>query len=140
MSHPFPLPDDMEPDLKAVRDHWQAMIRGDNNMPFWDDYQPSALPNAARAMLLDVFDEPFRARFSNTIGAEVAQKYGEALPGQFIDEVKLKPPVDYLGSQALAAIEARAPTYYRADSYTRLLLPMWGDGRIGMLLCAYSWR
>jgi hypothetical protein len=38
-------------------------------------------------------------------------------------------------------VEARAPTYYRdaEGPSSRLLLPMWGDGRISMLLGAVAW-
>jgi hypothetical protein len=59
-------------------------------------------------------------------------------------------PFQYLNSQGLATIESRAPTYYRhevaehgssraTEGYSRLILPMWGDGRIGMLLGAVAW-
>ncbi len=59
-------------------------------------------------------------------------------------------PFQYLNSQGLATIESRAPTHYghevtesgssRArEGYSRLILPMWGDGRIGMLLGAVAW-
>jgi hypothetical protein len=40
-----------------------------------------------------------------------------------------------------ATVEGRAPTYYRSGDgagYSRLVLPLWGDGRIGMLLVAYG--
>ncbi len=42
----------------------------------------------------------------------------------------------FLRAQASATVEARAPTFYRGAGYARMLLPMWGDGRIGMLLGA----
>ena len=59
--------------------------------------------------------------------------------GRFIDELVLSGPLEFLRSQCSAAVEARAPTFYRHESkpaYARILLPMWGDGRIGMLLGA----
>jgi hypothetical protein len=59
-------------------------------------------------------------------------------------------PFQYLNGQGLATIESRAPTYYRhevtergssraTEGYSRLILPLWGDGRIGMLLGAVAW-
>ena len=59
-------------------------------------------------------------------------------------------PFQYLNSQGVATIERRAPTYYRheatkrgssraTEGYSRLILPTWGDGHIGMLLGAVAW-
>jgi hypothetical protein len=59
-------------------------------------------------------------------------------------------PFQYLNSRGLATMESRAPTYYRrevaehgssraTEGYSRLILPMWGDGRIGMLVGAVAW-
>ena len=60
-------------------------------------------------------------------------------------------PFLYLNSQGVATIESRAPTYYRheatkrgssraTEGYSRLILPTWGDGHIGMLLGAVAWE
>jgi hypothetical protein len=104
---------------------------------------------SGRIALLDVFDRPFRLRFGQIVGAEIEQRYGEKLNRQFIDEIEVRAPLDYLVSQASALIETSRPTYYRRtgkvgssadDSYSRLLLPMWGNGRVEMLLCAFAWR
>ncbi len=62
-----------------------------------------------------------------------------ALRGKFLDEEALPGRLDFLLSQCNATVEARAPTFYKhagAPPYARILLPMWGDGRIGMLLGA----
>ena len=73
--------------------------------------------------------------------------YGEDLAGRFADEVEVRPPLDYIGSQCGATIESRAPTYYGhgngrrpagAQSYARLLLPLWGEGAVRMLLGAVA--
>jgi hypothetical protein len=58
-------------------------------------------------------------------------------------------PFQYLNSQGLATIESRAPTHRHevaerdssraTEGYSRLILPMWGDGHIGMLLVAVAW-
>lgn len=140
-ANPFPL-EDIEPDLEAVRAHWTGLIRGDNNMPFWDDFAPANLPEAGKTLfLLDVmFDQPSRFRFSNVVGAELEQSYGEEVRGLFSDEIPRRPPFEYLTAQAYATLEGRHPTYYAAGAYSRFLAPMWGDGRIGMLLGAIAWR
>lgn len=150
MTEPFALPRAMEPDLRIVRDYWETLIRGANDIPFWDDYKPSALPEiSGRMALLDVFDQPFRLRFGQIVGVEIEQRYGENLHRQFIDEIEMRAPFEYLASQASALIETSKPTYYRRtdtaapsrdDGYSRLLLPMWGNGRVEMLLCAFAWR
>lgn len=136
---PFPLKD-VEPDLEAVRAYWEGLVRGANQMPFWDDFAPSALPQATLLLLDVVFDQPSRFRFSNDVAPSLEQRYGEDVRGRFSDEIAPRAPFEYLTAQAHATLESAQPTYYRAGAYSRLLAPMWGDGRIGMLLGAVSWR
>jgi hypothetical protein len=135
MDNPFPLPDKLSPDLQRVFSYWESLERGETNMPFWDDVKLSALPDLAdRLLLLDVQADPERFRV-NTLGAAAGDQAG-ALRGKFIDEVTLGGPLQFLRAQASATVEARAATFYRSASFSRMLLPMWGDGRIGMLLGA----
>lgn len=148
---PFSLPSTIDPNLARVRDYWEGLKRGDNNMPFWDDFRTSALPDLSeRLMLIDAFEKPGRFRF-NFLGRQLTDRYGEAIAGRFLDEVELRDPLEYLLSQCGATIESRAPTFYQHGagtgqkssapvSYSRLLLPMWGDGHIGMLLGAFDWH
>jgi hypothetical protein len=109
-------------------------------MPFWDDFAPSSLRELSEdALLVDVFAKPVRFRFDSVVGAEVERRYGEAVRDRFTDEIEPRAPFDYLNAQASAALEAGGPTLYRASAFSRLMLPMWGDGRISMLLCVYEW-
>jgi hypothetical protein len=81
----------------------------------------------------------FRIAFG-LIGADIKQHYGHDLSGT-LDEIDAAAPLQFLVSQCSATVESRAPTYYRNDGtegYSRLVLPLWGDGRIGMLLVAYA--
>ncbi|MDR3421239.1 MAG: hypothetical protein P4L80_08380 [Xanthobacteraceae bacterium] len=119
-------------------------------MPFWDDVNLSSLPDlSGRLMLLKVFDKPARCRLE-MLGEELKERRGRDVVGKFLDEIDTHPPLQYLNSQSSATVESRAPTYYRhgstkrkgsgsTDTYSRLLLPMWGDGRIGMLLGGVVW-
>ncbi len=144
-SNPFPLPDKLERDLARVLSYWADMRRAESSMPFWDDLAPSALaPRAPHVLLIDVFAKPERFRFNHVADA-LTQRYGENLTHKFADELDLRDPFAFLRSQASATVEARAPTYYRpgeaaTPGYARLLLPMWGDGRIGMLLGVLEMR
>lgn len=132
----FPLPGDLSADLSRVLSYWQGLRRADNSMPFWDDVKLSALPELnGRLMLIDVFDKPERFRI-NTLGADAAGTQGDGLRGKFIHESVLSGPLADLRTQASATVAARAPTFHRGAGFTRILLPMWGDGRIGMLLGA----
>jgi hypothetical protein len=135
-SNPFALPSSLTPGLARVRAYWQSLKRADNDMPFWDDVNLSALPEAAeRVLLIDAFEQPERFRF-NTVGSALLERYGKAVNGQFIDEVELQAPFTDLHRQCSATIATRAPTYFAGSGYGRILLPMWGDGHIGMLLGA----
>lgn len=147
---PFSLPEKLEPDLARVHAYWESLKRGDNNMPFWDDVNLSSLPDLShRLTLIDVFSNPERFRL-RLLGDELQQRAVEALTGKFLDEIVQPHPFEYLRAQCSVTVELRAPTYYRhataeprtagpSITYARLLLPMWGDGHIGMLLGAVDW-
>lgn len=142
MKHPFAVPSRLPPDLKRVMAYWKGLRRGAAEMPFWDDAKLSDLPDLkAEIFLIDVFARPERFRLA-TIGEALAQS-GDS--GKFIDEMDLASPLDFLRAQASATVESAAPTWFRYEAdggvpqprpYARILLPMWGDGRIGMLLGA----
>jgi hypothetical protein len=142
---PFAIPAKLPLVLGQVGDYWASLKRGENSMPFWDDVKLSSLPALSdRLMLVDAFEEPQRFRLS-TVGEKIRKRYGDDLAGKFVDELVPKAPFDFLTAQASATIEAKAPTFFAGQSstesgghprYARLLLPMWGDGRIGMLLGA----
>jgi hypothetical protein len=147
---PFSLPETIEPALTRVLAYWQRLKRAENEMPFWDDVTTSALPDLAdRLMLIRVFAKPERFRLGS-VGRQLLDRCGEPVAGHFIDEIELPNPFEYLRAQCSATVESRAPTYYqhcpggpeqsrRVDSYSRLLVPLWGNGHIGMVLGAVDW-
>ena len=74
--------------------------------------------------------------------------YGKAIGNSFLDEMDLHAPFDELAAQCKTTIERSALTYYcqtafrKQDAghlgYAGLLLPLWGNGRIQMLLGAVA--
>jgi hypothetical protein len=142
MNHPYAVPRGLAPDLARVQAYWKGLLRGAAEMPFWDDAKLSDLPDlAGRLFLIDVFERPDRFRF-NSVGRELA---GEAVLGKFLDEVDVAAPFEFLDSQCSSTVESAAPSYFRrkpkagsppAAGYARLVLPMWGEGRVSMLLGA----
>jgi hypothetical protein len=140
-SNPFPLPASLAPHLAQLLDHWNRLKRGNAEMPFADDVALGKIARSGElAFLLDVFANPLRFRFGE-IGAKAKAGYAVDLGDRFADEIAGDPPLDYFLSQATATVEGREPTCYMgfsADgrSFTRLLLPLWGDGRISALLGA----
>jgi hypothetical protein len=139
---PYELPEQLGPSLRHAFSYWENLKRGENEMPFWDDVKLSALPDLiGRLMLIDVFANPEHFRFS-FVGAELSSE--DSVAGKFVDEIRPRTPFDYLRSQCSATVEGRRPTFlhYRSSevgAFSRLFLPMWGDGRIGMLLGAVDW-
>jgi len=139
---PYALPARLTPQLARVHAYWGGLLRGGAQMPFWDDLKLTDLGDLAdRLLLVDVFEHPARFRI-NEMGSELS---AAPIAGRFLDDLRLEPPLEYLASQCSATVECGAPTYFRAAAqpaevmtapYGRLLLPMWGDGRIGMLLGA----
>lgn len=148
---PYALPKKIEPDLARVLAYWESLKRAENNMPFWDDVTTSSLPDLAnRLMLIRVYAKPERFRLGS-LGQELIDRHSDSVAGHFIDEVELRNPFEYLRSQCSATVEGRAPTYYQhgtdglessqaPEAYSRLLLPLWGNGHIGMLLGAVDWQ
>ena len=145
---PFELPATMPPELVRVSDYWEGLKRGNASMPFWDDLVLSSLSGLSeRLMLVDVFEGPLRFRF-NTVGQDIRAQYGTNVTGKFLDEIEIKAPFEYLMAQSNATIESRVPSFYASvsssspshqrDRYARVLLPMWGNGRIEMMLGAIS--
>jgi hypothetical protein len=141
-SVPFALPEKLDRELAAVQSYWEGLKRGGNTMPFWDDLKLAALDGeGARLLLIDAFEQPERFRF-NFLSDGL--KGAGNLKGDFLDTAALPHPFEFMRAQCSATVEGRAPTYYRnagsdgAPGYSRLLLPMWGDGRIGMLLGAIA--
>jgi hypothetical protein len=133
--HPYAVPAGLSPDLTRVMAYWRGLLRGSASIPFWDDARLSDLPDLKdRLFLIDVFDQPDRYRFG-TVGEALG---GEGLEGRFLDETHLARPFEFLASQCAATMESVEPTFFRHaagdTSYSRLLLPMWGDGRLSMLL------
>jgi len=141
MKHPFDVPARLSPDLTRVRAYWRGLLRGEAKMPFWDDAKLSDLPDLIdRLFLIDAFQGPERFRFA-TVGGGIG---GEEMEGRFLDETVLGHPFEFLRGQCSVTSECAAPTYLHMDqthgrgAFSRLLLPMWGDGRISMILGAFD--
>jgi hypothetical protein len=135
-AHPYALPHRLEPDFARVLDYWRGLLRGSATMPFADDLQLTDLPDLkGRLFVLDVFDRPQRFRAA-ILGDALS---ADGLAGAYLDEARLPRPFEFLASQCAATTECREPTFYRhetAPPYARLLLPLWGEGRISTLLGA----
>lgn len=144
MTRPYALPEHLSPDLARVKAYWEGLLRGSAEMPFWDDLDLTTLHDlAGRLLLVGVFNGPQRFRL-DVVGQDLAAAVGAQVAGRFIDEISCAPPFDFLSSQGSATVEAAAPTFAEgalADgrAYRRLLLPMWGDGRLSMLLGVVDW-
>ncbi|MBI5942653.1 MAG: hypothetical protein HY859_19800 [Caulobacterales bacterium] len=144
MTRPYAPPKHLSPDLLRVKAYWESLLRGSAEVPFWDDLDLTTLHDiAGRLFLVGVFSKPERFRL-DLVGEDLTAARGDETAGLFIDEIGAAPPLDLLGSQSSATVETAAPTYLEgalADGrvYRRLLLPMWGDGRLSMLLGVVDW-
>jgi hypothetical protein len=138
--NPFPLPARIDPKLQPIVSLWESLKRAENGMPFSDDLGLPALSNlTGKPFLLRVFASPDRFRF------EFLDKglHEVAATGRFIDEISPDTRFSYLRAQSSATLEAAEPTFLRLteDSgrhFSRLLLPMWGNGQVNMLLGAFD--
>ena len=117
----FALPKKLERDLARVLAYWDALKRGEAEVPFFDDVNVTSLPElATKLFMIDTLDKPMRFRFSfGVVGAEVKRAYGGDLDGRFLDEIEVRPPLQFLLSQCSATVESRRPTYYRQGPAVR---------------------
>lgn len=144
MTRPFAPPRRLTPDFLRVKAYWESLLRGSAEIPFWDDLDLTTLHDlSGRLFLVGVFSRPERFRL-DLVGEDLTGAAGSQVAGLFTDEISALPPFDFLASQSSATVEAAAPTYLEsvlADGRTcrRLLLPMWGDGRLSMLLGVIDW-
>jgi hypothetical protein len=135
----YSMPTSLEPKLASIYDYWRALRRGGNDIPFWDDVKLSALGSSADdAILVDVFDSPLRFRLG-LAGRSIAARLGPELGGKFLDKLEPEGPFDHLEAQCATTVRSRAPSFFRhglPPGYARIVLPLWGNGRIQMLLVA----
>lgn len=144
MTRPYAPPKNLSPDLLRVKAYWESLLRGSAEMPFWDDLDLTTLHDiAGRLLLVGVFSKPERFRL-DLVGEDLTAAAGAPVAGLFTDEIDASPPFDLLASQCSATVETAAPAYLESvlvdgRTYRRLLLPMWGDGRLSMLLGVVDW-
>jgi len=143
---PFAMPDFVGAKFAALRGYWNSLRRGNAHIPFTDDFVPSTLGKmAADFALVHVFQNPQGFRFELT-GAHVEQVYGDELGNRFADELGFRAPLDYFVAQCATTVECAAPTFYHrphtagSAEYRRLMLPLWGDGRINAILTVFDFR
>ena len=133
----YSMPASLEPKLASIYEYWQGLRRGGNDIPFWDDVKLSAIGSSADdAILVDVFESPLRFRLGPA-GHSMAARLGPELGGKFLDKFEPEGPFDHLEAQCATTVRSRAPTFFRHASppgYARIVLPLWGNGRIQMLL------
>lgn len=134
---PYLLPETLPPRLTRALAYWRGLLRKAAPMPFWDDLTPADMGDLQRdSFTLEVFDKPERFRFG--LVGEALEKDGvREVEGLFLGEGAISGPFGFLLSQASATVESGKPTLHRDAGpapYARLLMPMWGEGRIGLLL------
>lgn len=135
--HPFSAPTALTPDLTRVLAYWRGLLRGEAETPFADDMRLTDLPDLGPSLfVIDAFQGPERFRVAlvgDGLGAE-------DLAGRFLDDVTPAWPFDFLRAQCAAAVESMEPTFFHSElevrPYSRLVLPLWGEGRISTLLGA----
>jgi hypothetical protein len=141
----YRLPEKLEPDLERVFGYWNGLKRAGNGIPLWDDVKISMKTRLGRdVFLMEALENPPRYRF-DLVGDDLTQRYGTPVNSKFAHEIELRPPIDELTTQCWHTIQRREPTYFRHDAspgartgYSRLVLPLWGNGRIEMLLGAIT--
>ncbi len=138
--NPFPLPDRLDEKLQPVVSLWESLRRGENGMPFSDDLGVPALSNLpGNPFLLRVLASPERYRFEFL--SEGLER--EAALERFVDEMAPSVSFSYLRAQSSATTEAAEPTlFHLTDSsgyrFSRVLLPLWGNGQVNILLGAFD--
>jgi hypothetical protein len=136
--NPFPLPGRLDAKLQPVVTLWEGLKRGENRMPFADDLGLPALSElSGNPFLLSVLPTLGRCRFEFLCD----RLRGYVPVGSFLDEVPPNVNFSYLRAQSSATLEAGEPTLLHLTQlsgygFSRVLLPLWGNGQVTMLLGA----
>lgn len=134
--NPFPLPGRLDAKLQPVVTLWENLKRGENGIPFSDDLGVLTLSKLpGNPFLLSVSPLPERYRFEFLCDS---LRRGIAT-GRFLDEVPQNVNFSFLRAQSSATVEAAEPTLFRLTqvsgySFSRVLLPLWGNGQVTLLL------
>ncbi|HXJ00891.1 MAG TPA: hypothetical protein VNH44_06695 [Micropepsaceae bacterium] len=139
------MPSELDEVLTQVLAYWNGLKRGNAQIPFVDDVKLGDIWKLSnKVVLVHILPTPCRFRL-DIAGRQLVRMYGEDLAGRLADELTVRPPLDEFVSQCGAAVDTRAPTFYRHEptttghgGYGRILLPLWADGRIAALLGAVS--
>lgn len=144
VDQPFALPEFLSAEFAALRGYWNSIRRGEAKIPFADDFSAAALGRmSANLALVHVFENPQRFRF-DLAGANVASVYRAELENRFVDEISPGAPLDYFAAQCATTVESAAPSLYDhrrtpgSAEYQRLMLPLWGDGRVNLILAVFD--
>lgn len=138
--NPFPLPEHLDARLQPVVSLWESLRRGEIGMPFSDDLGVTALSNLpGNPFLLSVFASPERYRFEFL--SESLRR--EAVLERFVDEMSPNINFSYLRAQSSVTIEAAEPTVFHLTDasgyrFSRVLMPLWGNGQVNLLLGAFN--
>jgi len=116
VANAYSMPASLESTLAPVYDYWQALRRGGNDIPFWDDVKLSSLGSSADdALLVDVFESPLRFRLG-LAGRSMVARLGPELGGKFLDKLEPQGAFDHLEAQCATTVRSRAPTYFQHGS------------------------
>jgi hypothetical protein len=144
LEQPFALPASLSTRLAAIHGHWKMLKRGNATIPFTDDFRPSLLGGLGEnAALIACLEHPQQFCFT-TAGKNVSRCYGGDLEGMFAGELSSRTPLHLFRSQCSATVDQAEPNFYRHPAeaghggYERMLLPMWGDGRVNAILAAFD--
>ena len=131
----YSIPACFEAELVSIYESWRAIRRGDNDVPFSDDVNlPSRGSGADDAVLIDVFENPLRFRLACWAVDDGSLQSGEensstnSNPRDFSITSKRSAPQQ--------SVRGRLPIFDRARRRPIIALPLWGNGRIEMLLVA----
>jgi hypothetical protein len=134
--NPFPLPGRLDAKLQPIVTFWENLRRGENGMPFGDDLGVRALSKLpGNPFLLSVSPAPERYCFEFLCDS-LRRGMGA---GGFLDQMPGNVNFSYLRAQSSATVEAAEPTLLHLTQlsgyrFSRILLPLWGNGQITMLL------
>lgn len=150
---PLPPPESLPEKLAAIVAHWESLKRDGRDLPLYADFEPMAVARLlTNIYLLGVEHDPLRFHF-RLLGEAVLEAGAPGRPGLYVDELPRTGTQSNLHASLAAAVEARAPNWYRGPptlehhahvtALEGVMLPFAAaDGRIEAFLCLtlYRWQ
>ncbi|MEH6526511.1 MAG: PAS domain-containing protein [Sneathiella sp.] len=123
-------------ELEDLLNYWKE-IKEDQNLPLREQFNPAAVPQCLKYIVLLDVKEQTPKYFIRLAGSAVNPAYLEPITGRYLEQILSQKDLDEILPQYEHTVQFRVPTYMHGSAdvranirlkYERLILPASSDG------------